>query len=504
MTIYGLIASTGPGHQAPQANCTPPERPGKPGNSTACVEIWSGTTILIDGTGSAAAPLERKENRGRQTLTLPERSLLTAAIHHGEVSADVGMSGGTSGRGWIDVLAHGDIALAGNTTTPYTGGGADKNNLTIPPWILHADMALQNGFGGDIAVQSTGGNISTSGRAIQANASTSSNGGKGGHVKVEASGNMSLGTASVQAMGDNSGGGGQQGGTIVGHAFSGTLTGGPPPGELNADGGGGGGSAGSVSLFGCLGVTYTGTSTPAFAIDPAPICGNPVVLPSPADTNMPAAGCTNSCGLQLPTPTEPDEHANEHADEHADDHYNEYPDEHSDEYTNEYSNDRHAHGHSDKYPDEYPTNTPTTHRRTHRRTLRRTLRRIRQRTRRRTPRRLLRFQGCTPGYWKHDQHFDSWPAPYVPTGPGATLLKDIFNLNGFTNLDGDATADDTLLEGLNYKGGRDLAGAAQILLRAASAAVLNAASFNYPLSLAQIKTVVNNALASGDRDTTPI
>ncbi len=66
---------------------------------------------------------------------------------------------------------------------------------------------------------------------------------------------------------------------------------------------------------------------------------------------------------------------------------------------------------------------------------------------------------------------------------------------------GTATADDTLLEGLNYQGGRDLAGAAQILLRAASSAVLNAASVNYPLSLGQIQTLVNNALASGDRDT---
>jgi hypothetical protein len=110
------------------------------------------------------------------------------------------------------------------------------------------------------------------------------------------------------------------------------------------------------------------------------------------------------------------------------------------------------------------------------------------------------FQGCTPGYWKQDQHFGSWP-PYIPTGPNATLLKDIFNLNGFTNLDGDATADDTLLEALSYKGGDDPAGKAQILLRAAASAVLNSGSVNYPLSLAQIKTLVNNALASNDEDT---
>ena len=111
------------------------------------------------------------------------------------------------------------------------------------------------------------------------------------------------------------------------------------------------------------------------------------------------------------------------------------------------------------------------------------------------------FRGCTPGYWKQDQHFDSWPAPFVPTAPGATLLKDVFSLNGYTNLNGDATADDTLLEALSYQGGDTLEGKAQILLRAAAAAVLNSASLSYPLTLGQIQTAVNNALASNDEDT---
>jgi hypothetical protein len=48
-------------------------------------------------------------------------------------------------------------------------------------------------------------------------------------------------------------------------------------------------------------------------------------------------------------------------------------------------------------------------------------------------------QGCTPGYWKQPNHFDSWPAPYTPTTlfdtvfadafPGLTLL-DVLNLEG--------------------------------------------------------------------------
>jgi hypothetical protein len=81
-------------------------------------------------------------------------------------------------------------------------------------------------------------------------------------------------------------------------------------------------------------------------------------------------------------------------------------------------------------------------------------------------------------------------------------LKDVFTLNGFTNLDGNSTPDDTLVDGLNYQGGDDAAGKAQILLRAGVSALLNAAKgFGYPLSVAQVQTAVNNALASNDKDT---
>ena len=35
-----------------------------------------------------------------------------------------------------------------------------------------------------------------------------------------------------------------------------------------------------------------------------------------------------------------------------------------------------------------------------------------------------RFEGCTPGYWKQEQHFDSWTSPLAPTAdftaPGFT------------------------------------------------------------------------------------
>ncbi|GAB3747442.1 hypothetical protein [Lysobacter olei] len=73
--------------------------------------------------------------------------------------------------------------------------------------------------------------------------------------------------------------------------------------------------------------------------------------------------------------------------------------------------------------------------------------------------------GCTPGYWKQQQHFDSWPFPYGPD----TLLRDVFETTPETYV-----PDDTFLEALNYGGGPGVAGATQILLRAAVASLLNA------------------------------
>ncbi|WP_332775435.1 hypothetical protein, partial [Polaromonas sp.] len=63
--------------------------------------------------------------------------------------------------------------------------------------------------------------------------------------------------------------------------------------------------------------------------------------------------------------------------------------------------------------------------------------------------------------------------------------------------------DDSLLEALNYPGGNNLAGAAQILLRAAVASLLNAAhpDVEFPRTEAEIIAEVNAALASKDRGT---
>jgi hypothetical protein len=104
-------------------------------------------------------------------------------------------------------------------------------------------------------------------------------------------------------------------------------------------------------------------------------------------------------------------------------------------------------------------------------------------------------EGLTPGYWKNlKQHEDDWTAPFTPE----TLIKDVF-----TNASIYMPVDDTMYDALQYQGGPDEAGAAEILLRAATAGVLNAAHphIDYSMSLADLINEVNAALGSHDRDT---
>ena len=35
-------------------------------------------------------------------------------------------------------------------------------------------------------------------------------------------------------------------------------------------------------------------------------------------------------------------------------------------------------------------------------------------------------EGCTPGYWKQTQHFDSWTAPYTPTTQFSAVFDNAF------------------------------------------------------------------------------
>ena len=150
----GVVESTGPGHQPTtpnscdnidDANTSPGGDAGEvlrdhPADSTVCVEIWARHFILDAG---------------------------------GEVNADFASAGGTEGHGWIDIFAETDIVLNG------TVGG---------PWAVHSNSGLGSDTGGDVTIKAKNSFISMSGNAVQANALL--NGGTGGHVIVEAGGNV--------------------------------------------------------------------------------------------------------------------------------------------------------------------------------------------------------------------------------------------------------------------------------------------------------------------------
>ena len=86
------------------------------------------------------------------------------------------------------------------------------------------------------------------------------------------------------------------------------------------------------------------------------------------------------------------------------------------------------------------------------------------------------FEGCTPGYWKQDQHLDSWPAPYT----SGTLFSAVFE-DAFPNL--------TLLQVLGLGGG-----GLNALGRHAVAALLNAGSggVNFNWTTAQVISAFNS------------
>jgi hypothetical protein len=100
-------------------------------------------------------------------------------------------------------------------------------------------------------------------------------------------------------------------------------------------------------------------------------------------------------------------------------------------------------------------------------------------------------EGCTPGFWKN--HAAAWQG-YAP----GQSLNSVFSVPASLGL-----GSSTLLQALSFDGGPTLADAAEILLRAATAAVLSAshADIEYPQSAASIIASVNSALASGSRST---
>lgn len=109
-------------------------------------------------------------------------------------------------------------------------------------------------------------------------------------------------------------------------------------------------------------------------------------------------------------------------------------------------------------------------------------------------------QGCTPGFWKNAKHYPLWTG-ITPT----QLVGSVFTIQA-TFADGSSgsvLANSTAAQGLAFQGGSSLNGAAQILLRAAIAGVLNAnnSGVSYSMTANQIIGSVNAALASNDRTT---
>jgi hypothetical protein len=111
-----------------------------------------------------------------------------------------------------------------------------------------------------------------------------------------------------------------------------------------------------------------------------------------------------------------------------------------------------------------------------------------------SPTEVTGTEGCTPGYWKN--HTGSWAG--TGYSPGQSTVSVFSAASAFPSL-----ASKTLLQSIQGGGGPGTLGSATILLRAAVAALLNAAhsGVDYPLTQAQIISRVNSALASNNRDT---
>ena len=105
-------------------------------------------------------------------------------------------------------------------------------------------------------------------------------------------------------------------------------------------------------------------------------------------------------------------------------------------------------------------------------------------------------EGCSHGFWKN--YPDAWgPTGYAPEAPEQTV-GTVFVVPDEYGLD-----TDSLQAALVYEGGDDAAGGARILLRAAVAALLNAAhpDVDYPRTPEDVIASVNGALATGLRGT---
>jgi hypothetical protein len=111
------------------------------------------------------------------------------------------------------------------------------------------------------------------------------------------------------------------------------------------------------------------------------------------------------------------------------------------------------------------------------------------------------FQGCTPGYWKQWQHFDSWVG-FEPSDLFSNVFGRVITVRTAVGGGRPSTViGPTLLQAVWAKGKGNAIGA---LARHAVAALLNATNPNvdYAFSLSEVITKVQNAIDSGAFETT--
>jgi len=101
------------------------------------------------------------------------------------------------------------------------------------------------------------------------------------------------------------------------------------------------------------------------------------------------------------------------------------------------------------------------------------------------------YMGCSPGFWKNH------PYKWVKY-PTEDTIGSVFELPSEL----EELSSKTLIEALDFHGGKKLADKAKILLKHAVAGVLNAVhpDINYPLPESDVINQVNDALASLDKD----
>lgn len=106
----------------------------------------------------------------------------------------------------------------------------------------------------------------------------------------------------------------------------------------------------------------------------------------------------------------------------------------------------------------------------------------------------LALEGCTPGYWKQSQHFDSWVG-FSPTDSFSSVFGQTITINVNTKGKPSSVTDPTLLQALEANGG-----GINALARHAVASLLNSSKpdVDFALTTAQVLSTFNAAFASGN------